>query len=494
MKKRIFLIVLLFLLLLVFEVHAAVLYSQSPSSSGVLFRSSWVAPNNSDIDEYVWDSFQMNSTQSISAITWWGGYILGSGVPAANFTVAIYASIPGGSQPDVVNPPLVEYIVGGNAGETIDRIVGSTVLYRYHFILPTPFVAVGGTTYWVQIEAWQYGVPDWGISEGIGGNGNHFRRVAGTHQYYIAQGDTAFTLSDSAVNHPPVAKAGPDQAVGVDAAVTLDGSLSSDVDGDPLTFSWSFVSVPAGSTATLSNTAAASPTFVADIPGTYVIQLIVNDNIANSTPDTVVITCGFTPITLLSPNGGEVFSSGSTYTVAWLAPPDATRFNLRYSMDNGLTWNKIATNIRGTSHNWTVPKPLRNERKCLVRVIGYNASGIRIGIDRSDTPFTIEVIKLNAPSKPGISMTSGNTYLIKWTTNETNGTVAKTRLMFTRDAGSKWERIEILPGNPGNYLWTVPNVLQARTRCKVRVALLDTNGIVLGTDVSNNYFAIQPLP
>lgn len=38
-------------------------------------------------------------------------------------------------------------------------------------------------------------------------------------------------------NNAPIADAGPDQSVSVGAPVTLDGSASSDVDGDSLTFS-----------------------------------------------------------------------------------------------------------------------------------------------------------------------------------------------------------------------------------------------------------------
>ncbi len=103
------------------------------------------------------------------------------------------------------------------------------------------------------------------------------------------------TVSISTQNSPPVASAGPDQTKKVTEMVTLDGSKSSDVDGDLLRFSWSFVSVPEGSTATLSDATKVMPTFVVDKPGTYVIQLIVNDGAVDSAPDTVIISTENSP-------------------------------------------------------------------------------------------------------------------------------------------------------------------------------------------------------
>jgi hypothetical protein len=93
-------------------------------------------------------------------------------------------------------------------------------------------------------------------------------------------------------NRAPLANAGPDQTRNVGETVTLNGSESSDADGDPLTYAWSFIGRPASSAAVLSNADTVSPTFVTDRSGEYVIQLIVNDGIskATSAPDTVVVT------------------------------------------------------------------------------------------------------------------------------------------------------------------------------------------------------------
>ena len=99
----------------------------------------------------------------------------------------------------------------------------------------------------------------------------------------------ASTVTISTLNSPPVANAGPDQVVLVSDTVQLDGGGSTDVDGNQLTFSWSIISKPQGSTATLSSANIVKPTFVVDLPGAYIVQLVVNDGTVNSKPDTVTI-------------------------------------------------------------------------------------------------------------------------------------------------------------------------------------------------------------
>ena len=68
-----------------------------------------------------------------------------------------------------------------------------------------------------------------------------------------------------APNTAPVANAGTAQSVTIGSVVALDGSDSSDADGNLLTYSWAFTSKPSGSTATLSSATAVKPTFTADV-------------------------------------------------------------------------------------------------------------------------------------------------------------------------------------------------------------------------------------
>ena len=85
------------------------------------------------------------------------------------------------------------------------------------------------------------------------------------------------TVIITSVNVAPVANAGPDQAGKAPGAlITLNGSASSDANGDPLTYSWSLTSAGRQRRGPASPTSV-SPTFTVDLAGNYVAQLIVND-------------------------------------------------------------------------------------------------------------------------------------------------------------------------------------------------------------------------
>jgi uncharacterized repeat protein (TIGR01451 family) len=113
-----------------------------------------------------------------------------------------------------------------------------------------------------------------------------------------AQAGSSDTVDVTTVNAPPVANAGADQRVPDGSLVTLDASGSSDPDDNTLTYAWSFVSVPTGSTAQLARADTTSPTFTADRPGIYTVRLVVNDTIVDSPPDIVAITVFSNVITM----------------------------------------------------------------------------------------------------------------------------------------------------------------------------------------------------
>jgi probable HAF family extracellular repeat protein len=106
----------------------------------------------------------------------------------------------------------------------------------------------------------------------IVGYGNFFDGQQNTLAWYILTVRTA--------NQPPVANAGPDQFVECSSMTLLDGSLSSDPDGDPMTLEWREGITVLGYGQTLSVNLGL---------GTHVITVTVRDSQDGSADDSVTI-------------------------------------------------------------------------------------------------------------------------------------------------------------------------------------------------------------
>ena len=90
-------------------------------------------------------------------------------------------------------------------------------------------------------------------------------------------------------NLKPIADAGMSESVFVGETVELDGSGSLDANGDTLTYNWSLASFPAGSLSLIIDATASLASFTPDLPGTYIVQLVVSDGLLSSDPSTVQI-------------------------------------------------------------------------------------------------------------------------------------------------------------------------------------------------------------
>ena len=110
------------------------------------------------------------------------------------------------------------------------------------------------------------------------------------------------------INNAPIANAGPQQYVQVGAAVTLNGANSSDPNGDQLSYRWSTVLKPINSASVLTNQASAQPVFVADLVGTYIFSLVVNDGRLDS-------ATSFITVEVSIPNAPPIANAGSNQNV-----------------------------------------------------------------------------------------------------------------------------------------------------------------------------------
>ncbi len=142
-------------------------------------------------------------------------------------------------------------------------------------------------------------------------------------------------------NVSPRANAGAAQTVTSGAVVTLDGSASSDPDGNITTYAWT--QTGGTPTVTLSNPATAQPTFTApdlDNAATLTFSLTVTDNRgASSTPSTVAITVNPADNTPPTANAGtpQTVTSGDTVELdaTGSSDPDGTIASYAWSQTGG---------------------------------------------------------------------------------------------------------------------------------------------------------------
>ncbi|MEO6666865.1 MAG: CARDB domain-containing protein, partial [Nitrospiria bacterium] len=150
-------------------------------------------------------------------------------------------------------------------------------------------------------------------------------------------------------NEAPVAHAGPDRLGFVGQSVTMDGSASSDPDGDLLTFAWSFVSVPTGSQVTdaaLINATTTAPSFIPDADGTYMLSLVVHDGLEASQVDTAAVHVNPAPAVDLHPETINLKSAGGSRSLTivlaspvlsafeWLTAEDGVTVTATFALEN----------------------------------------------------------------------------------------------------------------------------------------------------------------
>jgi len=104
----------------------------------------------------------------------------------------------------------------------------------------------------------------------------------------LSSGPDEVQVTVNGLNQVPTADAGQDRTAQVNATVALDGSGSSDPDGDSLTFTWSQQEGPG--LVLLWGALSARPTFVPVRVGLYRFRLVVNDGTDASAPNDVTVT------------------------------------------------------------------------------------------------------------------------------------------------------------------------------------------------------------
>jgi len=117
-------------------------------------------------------------------------------------------------------------------------------------------------------------------------------------------------VRDTLTNVKPIANAGNSLNLEIGEVVNLDGSKSSDSEGASLKYEWSFLSVPTNSQSQIINANAIAASFTTDVAGEYKIALVVNDGVADSTIDVILVTAIDPPVVITEPNDIPIANAG----------------------------------------------------------------------------------------------------------------------------------------------------------------------------------------
>jgi hypothetical protein len=126
-----------------------------------------------------------------------------------------------------------------------------------------------------------------------------------------------------------------------------------------------------------------------------------------------------------------------------------------------------------------------------------NEEGVETGWTSLGKQSTVGRVVILIPNGGPPPLKQGETIDIAWTAYETTQPITKVQLSYTKDGGATYNSIITLSGiyPPGDYSqsWKVPPVGSTpKTKCKVKVVLKDAKGVIRASDVSDNYFTIEP--
>ena len=308
----------------------------------------------------------------------------------------------------------------------------------------------------------------WDFGDGTSGTGAspvHAYATLGTFTVTLVVRDGTDSSEPAATtvtvsNREPLASAGPDATVELGAAATLDGSASSDPDGDPLAYEWRDQD---------GNVVGTNPLLTLTLPlGTHPFTLTVRDDFGGAATDSAVVVVQDTTapaVTVTAPEG-QTLLTGVPLVIQWtvgdigaLASADVF-----FSADGGASFVPIpeCTGLPGSasSCNWTLPGPASTAAR--VRVIVRDASG---NAGQNDAGFVLvdPSLTVTAPA-PGVNWGVGSIQRISWTSNLPGSETVRVEL--SRNGGGTWTVLAAEAANTGSFDWMVsgPTTNAARVR------------------------------
>ena len=218
----------------------------------------------------------------------------------------------------------------------------------------------------------------------------------------------------------------------------------------------------------------------------YKIRVSSTTNLSNNDTSDNSFTIPVPSFTVVSPNGSENWTRGTTQTIKWNSTENPKSYVKIELMKAGiLNRTIIASTLNDGSHPWLILATLAPGTDYKIRV---SSTTNLSNNDTSDNSFTIPVPSFTVVSPNGSeNWTRGTTQTIKWNSTENPKSYVKIELM---KAGILNRTIIASTLNDGSHPWLILATLAPGTDYKIRVSST-TN--LSNNDTSDNSFTI-PVP
>ena len=163
-----------------------------------------------------------------------------------------------------------------------------------------------------------------------------------------------------------------------------------------------------------------------------------------------VFTIPTPSVTLLEPNGGEVWPIDTLQTIRWQMNDIAGPARLEISYDGGATWNEHLAQVNNSGQaGWWPTPPVGSDVR--FRVASFHDPSYQ---DASDASFEVPQPQITVLSpNGGESLVVDALSLLTWQTADVGGAL---RIELSRDGGMTWEEISAAVLDDGSHRPRIP--------------------------------------